>query len=437
MEHTLTTPETSQLYAGGAMHALQPTSIFEAVPDLRVYRAGWQQRCMRYQLLRSYYDGTVYRDPHLVKLLKLYSGIRQIFGPLRRAVRVDVARVPGGWTLPEDAPQNLVAAIHQVRAWSSWRSSYSRAVLHGAVAGEFGLLVIDDQLQRQVKIVPLRPDEVVTGQLQSGDPFGLIIKGNLVDRQGRYEYAQLITPEAIRLYRSGQLQEVRPNLHGLVPLLLAPYMAGESGIGECAFAGVYELLDRVNDATSQALDVVQRNAEPLLIVSGVDGVEADSTSNLIALPQAEAKAYTLAPNLAIDQTLALIETVLKEFKNLLPQLIFDSLLSRNDLAYDTVLTLMAELIDHIQDVRSQVDPALEQAERWALQLAQSMHLFPGVDASRHVLDADRPVIAPTPQQALALEAQHIGLESARRLAQAPQEALIAPPAQAAADAPQE
>jgi hypothetical protein len=422
--------QTSQDYAAGAAVISRPSSVFDTVGELMIYRQRWQQRCAHYSLLRAYYEGTVYdRFPELVRALKLYSGIRQIFGPLRRAVRVDVAKVPGGWAMPEDAPAGLASAVEQVRAWSSFRASYSRAVLHGAVAGEFGLLMVDDQLAKTASIVPLRPDEVITGTFSDGTPFGLVVKCGLVDRQGQYEYAQLLTPRTITTFRSGVQHDYdgggakRPNLLGFVPLLLSPYLAGENGIGENAFAGTQELLDRVNDATSQVLDVIQRNAEPLTVFSGVSEVDFDEGNNAITLAKPDAKAYTLVPNLVVDDALHLIEKVLNEFKNLLPQLILDVLSTAKDLAYDTVLTLCMELIDHVHDVRTHVDAAIETAERWALQAGVQMGVFSGIDPLQHRLDPERPVFEPTPGQKLQMESQQIGVEGARK-------ALTAPPAAA-------
>lgn len=427
------TAQTSLDYATGSAVLHAPRGVFETRSDLAIYKERWVQRCAYYQILRSYYQGNVYSaQPELVRALKLYAGIRQIFGPLRRAVRVDVAKVPGGWALPEDTAPALLEAVKQVRSWSSYRASYSRAVLHGAVAGEFGLLMVDNRVAKTVQIVPLRPDEVVTGTLADGTPFGLVIKCDLVDRAGRYEYAQLFTPDQICTYRNGELhgydgrEPEIPNLLGFVPVLLSPYLAGEDGIGENAFAGTQELLDRVNDATSQALDVIQRNAEPLTVFSGVEEVQFDPANNALTLSSADAKAYTLVPNLVIDHALALIDKVLAEFKNVLPQLIFDQLMSRNDLAYDTVITLLSELIDHISDVRTNVDMAIETAERWALIAGQQMGLFPGVDPAAHALDPERPVIPPPPGQKLALEAQRVGVDSARTAFTAPQERPSAP-----------
>jgi hypothetical protein len=432
METTPLTAQTSQDYASGLQSISRPQSVFDTVGDLAIYRPRWEQRCAHYTVLRAYYRGTAYDLPGLISALKLYSGVRQIFGPLRRAVRVDVAKVPGGWALPEDAPPALAAAIEQIRAWSSYRASYSRAVLHGAVSGEFGLLVRDDRLARQVEIIPLRPDEVITGTFADGMTFGLVVKCGLVDRQGQYEYAQLITPQTITTFRNGVQHDYdgggakRANLLGFVPLLLSPYLAGEDGVGENAFAGTQELLDRVNDAASQALDVVQRNAEPLTVFSGVSEVNFDEGNNAITLTSADAKGYTLVPNLVIDHALALINEVKAEFKNQLPQLILDALSSRNDLAYDTVLTLCMELIDHVTDVRTHVDAAIVQAERWALIAGQQMGLFAGIDPAVHQLDEGRAVIQPTPMQRMQMESQQIGVESARKALTAPEP--TAPPA---------
>jgi hypothetical protein len=433
---------TSLDYAAGTVAMVRAGSVFDTVAELKPYREPWLQRCARYQILRAYYAGRVYdQHPELVKALKLYSGIRQIFGPLRRAVRVDVAKVPGDWSIDpgnEDGdrpavPRAVADAVRQVRAWSKHRASYTRAVMHGAVAGEFGLLVVDDWRARTVQIVPLRPDEVVLGTFGDGTPFGLVIKTGLVDRQGVYEYAQLITPRTISTYRNGTQHDYdgggaeRSNLLGFVPLLLSPYIAGEDGVGENAFAGAQELLDRVNDAASQALDVIQRNAEPLTVFSGVSEVDFNPEHNAVVLNDAAAKAYTVAPNLVIDHALQLIDKVLSEFKNILPQLLFDQLISRNDLAYDTVITLLSELIDHVQDARTHVDMAIETAERWALLAGQAMGVFPAsLDPALHQLDPDRPVIKPPPSQRLALEAQRVGVAGAQRALTAPDERPRAP-----------
>jgi hypothetical protein len=432
MATTALTAQTSNDYAAGATALVTVDSVFDTVPGLALYRPRLQERCAHYELLRAYYRGTVYQIESYRKALKLYAGIRQIFAPLRRAVRMDVAKVPGGWALAEGTPPPLAEAVAQVRAWSSARASYARAVLHGAICGEFGLLLVDDWRAHTVQIVPLRPDEVVMGSLEDGTPFGLVIKSNLVDRRGRYEYAQLITPREVRTFRSGQPYDYdgqgaqRPNRLGFVGLLLSPYLAGEDSIGECAFAGAYEQLDRANDAASQALDVVQRNAEPITVFSGVRDVAFDPANNAITLDEPDAKAYTLNPNLAIDQALLLIDKVLKEFKSVLPQLILDDLVSRNDLAYDTVVTLCMELIDHVNDVRTHVDAAIETAERWALTAGLQMGVFAGLDPALHRIDPDRPVIAPPPGQQLALEAQRVGVEGARRALMAPDEGARAP-----------
>jgi hypothetical protein len=366
-------------------------------------------RCNLYQIRRAYYNGTFYDQyPSLISSLKLYSGIRQIFSPLRRAVRVDVARIPGKWLFAPDVPLAIQVAVKQIRLWSTHDAAYSRAVLHGAVAGEFGLFVVDDWQASQVRIVPLRPDEVVLGNLPSGEPYGMVIKCNQLDAMGVYEYAQVITTSECRTYRNGVLwsydggDPIRPNELETIPIFLSPYVIGEDGVGECAFSGAAEVLNRVNDMVSQSLDVLQRNAEPPVIFSGVDSADIGTNDNTVVLGPADAKAYTLAPNLVISDAMPLIERAMAEFKNLLPQLSIDILAARNDLAYATVLILLGELVDHVQDVRVSVDRAIVQAERLALQAAQLMRIIPtGLNPALHHLDSDRPVIAPPPTPVVA------------------------------------
>lgn len=433
METPLTATTTLATVPGAAAIA-QPRSVFDTVLDVQPYRARWVQRCSYYQLLRAYYRGTVYQDEALKQQLKLYSGVRQIFGPLRRTVNVDVALVPGRWRIdggnPAEGrpavPRPVAQAVAQVRTWSDARATYTKGVRHGAVAGEFGLLVVDDWRARTVSIVALRADEVVLGALADGSPFGLVVKPGMQDRGGTYEYAALYTERTVTTFRSGVQHDYdgggakRPNPQGRVPIVFSVYRAGEDGVGENAFAGVQELLDRVNDATSQALDVVQRNAEPLLVATGVEEVKFEPDNNALKASNPDAKFYTVAPNLVIDQALALIDKVLGEMKNLLPQLIFDELRGASDVAYDTVLTFCSELIWHVEEVRMQVDTAIETAERMALDAGLAMGVFAGIDPAAHRLDPDRPIIAPTPGQQVALDAARTQLAAAATPAAAPQ-----------------
>ena len=183
----LSPTETSEQHAAGNTTIATPISVFDSVSDLQIYKSRWLQRCQLYQLRRAYYTGSIYGDPRYLRALGLYSGVRSIFGPIRRAVRIDVARVPGAWSLPDDAPEAHKAGIVALRKMISAATTYDRMLMHGAIAGEFGLLMQDDRRSRQIRMIPLRPDEIVTGQRASGEPFGLVLKKGLVDRAGDYE----------------------------------------------------------------------------------------------------------------------------------------------------------------------------------------------------------------------------------------------------------
>lgn len=358
---------------------------------LRPYYADWRARCARYDLHRAYYDGSVYRDRADVrKALKLYAGVRQVFGPLRRAVRVDVAKVPGDWRHDAAVSPRAREIAEIIRRTSDYRREYARAVFYGAVCGEIGLYVSDDPTPR---VHAVAPDNVVVGESADGARFGVVLMPNVLTARGRVERAVVATPEQVTTLENGEVVETRGNPSGVVPIVLSPYLTTFGERGEGAFSGAQELLDRVNDLASQALDVVQAQADPLLAVSGVDSVEVRKGDNVLVLPPADAKAYPINPQLVIDQATELLDRMLNEFKHALPQLHLDMLYSRNQLAFETVQLLMSELIDYIVAVRRNVDAAIADAERAAMRIGAARGLWDVTDddLAGYALDAERPV----------------------------------------------
>lgn len=359
------------------------TSIFETA-DFAPYRTAWSTRIERYRRYRDYYLGRAYAFLRQVDPL-LYKGTKALYSPIRRAVRVDIAKVPAGWRPPEDTPAGLLRTLDEVRSARGALAPYRRFVMYGSVAGEAALLMSGN---RAAPVVTAhRPDEIVLGELPDRTPFALIVKRQALDQldnelldprlrrhadEKTYEYAQVITPERISTYRDGRPfayaggRSTMPNAFGEIRLVFRQYIEGENGIGEPSFGGALELLDRVNEMASLMLDVLQRNAEPLMVVSGASGIQRDPGSDALLIKDPAARAYTVNPQLAISETLAFIQDVRSEFKTLLPQLSLDQLVARSDLAYETVITMLMELADHIVAVRENVDPAIEQIDRWLL-----------------------------------------------------------------------
>ncbi len=330
------------------------------LPQFERFRLPWQARCRRYARNRAYYSGKAYEKlTQYAWASQLYSGTRTLFSPLRRCVRVDEAKVPGGWSLLDAASAYTRREVDGLRATTGAAAVYARFVLYGAVAGEAALLLAGSRA-RPLPLA-LRADEVILGELH-GAPLALIIKS----RGAGSEYAQVITPEYVQIYEDGVPGAATANAFGFVPVILSPYIAGEDGCGEPAFGGVLELLDRVNELASLTLDVVARNTEPLLVATGVQDIVLEPGQDAIKERNPDAKFYTVNPQLAIAETLELIRDVRGEYKALLPQLHLDELRARGDLAYDTVITMLSELGDHILAVRSGVDRAVATIERWML-----------------------------------------------------------------------
>ena len=353
------------------------------------YRAEYQTRLALYRARQAYYFGTAYQDiPDLRKSLKLYAGVRQIFAPLARAVRVDVAKVPGDWRYADSVPADVRAVIDAVRLLSDHRREYAKFVLYGAVYGEYGVVVSADPAPR---VHAVSPDRIIEGETETGEPFALVIAPSVATRNGRVERATLYTPSIVRRYENGEVVEETRNDLGIIPAFRGVYLTGLGDYGECAFSHAQEVLDRVNDLASQTLDVIQSQADPILAVSGVPKVAFEKGDNVLVLPPSEAKAYPLSPDLPIDQAVALLDRLIGEFKQLLPQLSLDLIQQRNDLAFDTVVVLLNEFVDYVISVRANVDSAVVRAERMAAQIGAARGLFPAVDVSLHALDARRNV----------------------------------------------
>jgi len=286
------------------------------LPELAQYRAGWQARCARYALYRAYYNGSAYdRLRGITAARKLYEGTRTLFSPLRRVVAVDCAKIPAAWALAEDVPAALVSKVDSLRRRLDAERVFGRFLKYGAVAGE-AAIVASGRPGAEI-LTAHRPDEIITGSIE-GTPFGLIIKQGQRDAKGRYEWSQLI--------------------------------------------------DRVNESASLTLDVITRNAEPLVVMTGVTEIERDDDSDALKIGNEKANVFTVDPKLTIADTLAFIQDVRSEFKELLPQLRLSELTGASDLAYETVITLLQELGDHVVAVRSSVDRTIEAVERRLLGL---------------------------------------------------------------------
>lgn len=414
------------------------------LPEFEGYRLAWAARCARYQTYRAYYAGTAYDDLRSKPNAKqLYAGTRTLFTPIRRAVRVDVAKVPGAWSLNEQATSQATRdRVAELRKLTDAERVYQRYTRYAGVVGEAAMMLAGTP--EEPKPVALRADEVVLGTMKDGrTPFALIIKKTtasstlylgqvyLVNAVAT-EYAQLITPTEIVTYQDGVEKDYdglgsrRPNAFGFVPVHFGSYLEGEDGCGEPAFAGVLELLDRVNEIASLTLDTIARNAEPKIVGTGVSELEVDEEHDAILIENKDAKLFTLDPKLQIADTLAFIQDVRGEFKTLLPQLSLDELKGISDLAYDTVITLLQELGDHIIAVRTQLDRAVETVEQWMLGASGA-----GIPED-YALHRDRSWIPLTESQQLDLEGKRLVIEGQRLALTRP--APTSTPAQPGADA---
>jgi len=118
----------------------------------------WDSRRVRYDIFWAFYENTVYDEvtgrtwPKAYKTqYGLYKYIRNIYNPSYRLGEFWKAHLWAGAL--EDIPiafpaavadENLLAAIHQIWAWSNWQVKKDIVPLYGSVLGDVGILIVDD-----------------------------------------------------------------------------------------------------------------------------------------------------------------------------------------------------------------------------------------------------------------------------------------------------
>ena len=402
-------------------------SIFDH-DEFKPYRGRYAARRERAMRRRRYYEGTIYDDGQFKIAHKLYAQTKSLFSLLARAVDLDVALVPGmaaPWELKEGTPQVITKAQGLLYEWSSWDTEGEEWLEDGATTGEAALKIVPDADARLVRLQRLRPEiallldshwDAETGQRI---PLGLIVDPQAEDADGTgYEYAEAITPAGIRTYRDGAPwgysgnPDRYPNPLGFVPIVWA------KNDSECrpTFAKAQPQLNSVNELASYLADIIGRHAEPQWAASGVEeGEMVKSGDNVWFLP-AGASVEAILATVDIEGTLAFIREVKEETKANLPELAFDDLRAKDQIATETLEVQLVELDAKIWKMRRRYDAALTEAHRMAATAAAITgigELSPLLQM--HQFDFARPVRPVSRFDQIRLEEAELALEAQRSI----------------------
>lgn len=416
-------------------------SIFE-LAEFKPLQGRWQRRSQELARRQSYYDGSVYSKHRRMfssdlraALDPLYRGTKPLYLPLARAVDVDVGIVPGGWGWPSDNDLPDGVSQGQLDAWklarrrlfdmSDWIRRGVLYVHYGAVFGVSGLRVADLRERGQVQLCPCSPLNfllVETGQYDAQTTMALWIEKREGD-DGPVEYAEVIEADRIRTFVGGAPMGIDgrnpeyQNELGVVPFVEVRHMETGQELGESTFQKTIPMLDEVNELASYLADVIRKHTDPQWVAKGVEPSELIRGDNVWFFP-ADGGAEPVAPRIDVAAVLSFVQEIKGNVEGSLPELAFQDLKQKDQIATATLELQLMELVLKIQRIRPNYDQGLVDAMRMAGAAARTMSLadIAALDDSALMLNYDRPVLPANRLDEIEVEAAELALEMQRDLA---------------------
>lgn len=401
-------------------------SVFDQ-DEFKPYRARYETRRERALRRRRYYDGTIYDDGAFKLAHKLYAQTKSLFALLARAVDLDVAFVPGmmdPWALADGTPQAIIDAQQLLYEWSSWDTEGEEWLEDGATCGEAAIKIVPDLDMGVVRLQRLRPEiayytdthwQAAAGMAQ---PLLLIVDPESVADDGRlYEYAEAITPGEVRTYRNGEPwgyhdnPDRYPNPLGFVPVVWSK----NDSESRPTFAKAQPQLNSVNELASYLADIIGRHAEPQWAAKGVEEGELEKSGDNVWFLPAGAEVSAILATVDIEGTLAFINAVKDETKANLPELAFDDLRAKDQIATETLKVQLIELVAKIWKMRRRYDAALVDAHVMAATAAAASGIGDlSALLTPHAFDYKRDVLPVSRLEQIRLEEAELGLELQRQ-----------------------
>lgn len=391
------------------------TTIFD-LDEFRPYAARFYARKTKYIKYRRYYDGTIYSDSSFKLAHRLYAQTKALYSFLARVVDLDVALVPGlsnSWELEGDDKQ-ILAARDQLYDWSNWSIAGDSWVEDGVILGEAMIKIVPNVDMGTIQMQRLQPESCLT----VGGMVIIADNTRVGDDGVMFEYAEVITPETIRTYKNSEpfdygFGAMYDNPVGLIPLVIVE----NDTDARPTFAKMLPQLDSVNELASYLADIIGRHNEPQWAAFGVEqGDVQKSGNNMWFFPNPSSKLEAIIAAVDIEGTLRFIETIKTETKSNLPELAFDDLRAKDQIATESLKVQLIELQAKIIKMRRRYDNALIQSHQMAAIIGESYGIG---DLSAllqpHKMKTDRPVLPINELDEIRLEEAKLGLEMQRRL----------------------
>lgn len=376
------------------------------------------ERLNKFTTYRGFVDGSIYRNSQFRMIHRLYAETKALFSFLARAVELDGALVPGvmqPWPLIDGTAETIIQAQKQLYEWSQWGIVGDEWLEDGASLGEAMIKIVPGdglvQLQRLKPELCLLVEHMDPTEQEIVD-LALIVDRNCCDSGGeQYEYAEAITPTMVRTYRNGEPQgyggnpDRYPNPLGFVPVVET------DNDSECrpTFSKTLEQITSVNEFASYLGETIGRAIDAQWAISGAEQSDLVKSGHNVWFLPADAKIQAVIAQIDIPGALSFIQEVKAETKANLPELIWDELKSRAQIATDTLDIQLTELNAKIWKMRRRYDAGLIEAHHMAA-LAAQLSGVRGLEAlmDPHEMDYKRPVRMISETEMIALENARMG-----------------------------
>jgi hypothetical protein len=239
-----------------------------------------------------------------------------------------------------------------------------------------------------------------------------------------FEYAEVITPATIRTFVDGTpkgfdgREPMYANELGFVPFVEADHIKTGKALGESTFQKALPLLDEVNELASYLADIIKKHAEPQWAVSGAEPSDLVKSGDNIWFLPGGAKVDPLVAGIDIPGVLEFVREIRDQVTGSLPELAFDELKAKTQIATATLELQLMELVLKIKRTRPNYDHGLAQALRLAGRAGAGMGSPEGIavlDDEGLRFDPERPVLPPDREAQIRIETAELMLERAKAI----------------------
>lgn len=384
----------------------------------------FDSRRLRYEILWSMYENTVYRNIQDWAIayktnFALYKYIRSIYNPSYRLGEFWKAHLWGGGLDTEDfntgalpietTNMALLPAIADIWVWSNWHINKDICTLQGSVMGDAIIKVVDAVEDEKVYLELIHPGTIAD---LKKDRFGNI-KGYTIEESrlhpvsGRpvtYKETAERGPGQEVIYKTFlnnapfPWNDIAPEWmepYGFIPMVHVQHNNVGQGWGWSEFHPARSKMHETDDLASMLSDQIRKSINPKWLFTGTKASSAAARTSTIptttrpepgreeqdalyaADPQAQA--IPLVAPLNIEGTILHITEILKELERDYPELKFDALRAAGEISGTALRVARQPTETKVAQRRANYDNALVRVQQMAVAIGGFRGYFSGLN----------------------------------------------------------